>query len=81
MTTMIRRRRRPRCGLRCRRLRRRKASPGRRCSGLLERALARLYGVLSFTKVNAAFKNGVLTVTLAKKPEAQTQVKRIPISH
>ncbi len=31
--------------------------------------------------VNAAFKNGVLTVTLAKKPEAQTQVKRIPISH
>jgi HSP20 family protein len=30
-------------------------------------------------KVNAAFKNGVLTVTVAKKPEAQTAVKRIPI--
>jgi len=30
--------------------------------------------------VNAAFKNGVLTVTLAKKPEAQTAVKRIPIN-
>ncbi len=29
--------------------------------------------------VRAAFKNGVLAVTLAKKPEAQTQVKRIPI--
>jgi len=31
-------------------------------------------------QVNAAFKNGVLTVTLAKKPEAQTAVKRIPIN-
>ncbi len=31
--------------------------------------------------VNAAFKNGVLTVTIAKKPEARTQVRRIPISH
>ena len=30
-------------------------------------------------QVNAAFKNGVLTVTLAKRPEAQSQVKRIPI--
>ncbi len=29
--------------------------------------------------VKAAFKNGVLSVTLAKKPEAQMQVKRIPI--
>jgi HSP20 family protein len=32
-------------------------------------------------QVNAAFKNGVLTVTLAKRPEAQSQVKRIPISN
>lgn len=31
--------------------------------------------------VTAAFKSGVLTVTLAKKPEAQTQVKRIPIGN
>lgn len=31
-------------------------------------------------KVNAAFKNGVLTVTLAKRPDAQQRVKRIPIS-
>jgi HSP20 family protein len=30
-------------------------------------------------KVSASFKNGVLTVTLAKRPEAQQQVKRIPI--
>ncbi len=30
-------------------------------------------------KVTASFKNGVLTVTLGKRPEAQTQVKRIPI--
>jgi len=32
-------------------------------------------------KVEAAFKNGVLTVTLAKRPEAQSQVKRIAISN
>jgi HSP20 family protein len=31
-------------------------------------------------RVNATFKNGVLTVTLAKRPEAQSRVKRIPIS-
>jgi HSP20 family protein len=30
-------------------------------------------------KVTASFKNGVLTITLAKRPEAQSQVKRIPI--
>jgi HSP20 family protein len=31
-------------------------------------------------KVNARFKNGMLTVTLGKRPEAQRQVKRIPIA-
>jgi HSP20 family protein len=30
-------------------------------------------------KVKASFKNGVLTIRLAKKPEAQRQVKRIAI--
>jgi HSP20 family protein len=32
-------------------------------------------------RVEASFRNGVLTVTLAKCPEAQRQVKRIPISN
>lgn len=31
-------------------------------------------------KVSASFRNGVLSVTLAKRPEAQAQVKRIPIN-
>ena len=31
-------------------------------------------------KVKAEFKNGVLTVTVGKRPEAQSQVKRIPIA-
>jgi HSP20 family protein len=31
-------------------------------------------------KVAASFRNGVLTVTGAKRPEAQRQVKRVPIS-
>jgi HSP20 family protein len=30
-------------------------------------------------KVNASFKNGVLTITAAKRADAQTRVKRIPI--
>src|SRR5260221_5873369 len=30
-------------------------------------------------KVTASFKNGVLTVTIGKRPEAQRHVKRIPI--
>lgn len=32
-------------------------------------------------KVGAGFKNGVLSVTLVKRPEAQAQVKRIPIGN
>jgi HSP20 family protein len=32
-------------------------------------------------QVSASFKNGVLTVILAKRPEAQSQAKRIPISN
>ena len=31
-------------------------------------------------KVNASFRNGVLTITLAKRPAAERQVKRIPIT-
>jgi HSP20 family protein len=31
-------------------------------------------------KVSASFRNGVLTVTLPKLPEAQRQAKRIPIN-
>ena len=31
-------------------------------------------------KVAASFRNGVLTITVAKRPEVQRQVKRIPIS-
>jgi len=32
-------------------------------------------------QVNASFKNGVLTLTLAKRPETQRSVKRIPINN
>lgn len=31
-------------------------------------------------KVNASFKNGVLTITVGKLPETQRRVKRIPIN-
>jgi HSP20 family protein len=31
-------------------------------------------------KVAASFKNGVLTITAPKRPEAQQQVKRIPLN-
>ena len=31
-------------------------------------------------KVNATFRNGMRTITVGKRPEAQRQVKRIPIS-
>ncbi|MCA0049076.1 Hsp20/alpha crystallin family protein [Mesorhizobium sp. B283B1A] len=32
-------------------------------------------------KVKASFANGVLTLTLPKNPDAQSKVKRIPITH
>jgi HSP20 family molecular chaperone IbpA len=31
-------------------------------------------------KISASFKNGVLTVTLPKAPQAQSKVKRIAVS-
>ena len=31
-------------------------------------------------KISASFKNGVLTVTMAKAPQAQSKVKRIAIN-
>jgi HSP20 family protein len=31
-------------------------------------------------KIRAEFKNGVLTITAGKRPEAQRQVKRIPVN-
>lgn len=47
--------------------------------GRFERSLA-LGPDIDPAKVAAAFKNGVLTVTVAKKPEEQRAAKRIPIS-
>jgi len=46
--------------------------------GRFERALH--VGDVNPDKVAAAFKNGVLTVTLEKRPEAQARVKRIAIN-
>jgi HSP20 family protein len=51
-----------------------------RWHGQFQRSL-RLGPEVDPEKVNANFKNGVLTVALAKRPEAQSQVKRIPISN
>ncbi|MCA8481812.1 Hsp20/alpha crystallin family protein [Burkholderia multivorans] len=31
-------------------------------------------------KVTASFRNGVLTVTIAKRPDAQSRVRRIPVT-
>jgi HSP20 family protein len=31
-------------------------------------------------QINAEMKNGILTITAKKRPEAQRQVKRIPVS-
>ncbi|HIJ64297.1 MAG TPA: Hsp20/alpha crystallin family protein [Rhodospirillaceae bacterium] len=50
-----------------------------RWQGRFERSLA-LGPDIDPTKVSAVFKNGLLTVTVEKKPEDQRAVKRIPIS-
>ena len=49
-----------------------------RSYGSFERRIPLEVEVLS-DKVSAAFKNGVLTVTLPKSPEAQRHVRHIPI--
>ena len=49
-----------------------------RSYGSFERRIPIDAEVLS-DKVSAVFKNGVLTVTLPKSPEAQKHVRRIPI--
>jgi HSP20 family protein len=50
-----------------------------RWAGAFERAIV-LSDDVDPDNVSAKFKNGVLTVVLGKKPEAQRQVKRIDIS-
>jgi len=50
-----------------------------RWAGTFERQIALTQDV-DPDKVKATFKNGVLTVALAKKPEAQRQVRRIEIN-
>jgi HSP20 family protein len=55
------------------------ASYNERWHGQFQRSLS-LGPDVDPDKVNASFKNGVLTVTLGKRPEAQRQVKRIPIA-
>ena len=55
------------------------ATYSERWSGHFQRSL-QLGAEIDPDHVQASFKNGVLTVTLAKRPEAQSPVKRIPIS-
>jgi HSP20 family protein len=50
-----------------------------RWSGVFERQIV-LGDEVDPDNVKATFKNGVLTVILAKKPEARRQVKRIEIN-
>ena len=50
-----------------------------RWQGQFERTV-RLGPDVDPNKIKAEFKNGVLTVTIGKRPEAQRQVKRIPIN-
>jgi HSP20 family protein len=47
--------------------------------GHFERRIA-LESKFDAEKISAAFKNGLLTVTLPKSPDAQTPSRRIPIS-
>ena len=54
------------------------ASYSERWHGRFERSL-RLGPDVDPDQVNAEMKNGVLTVTAKKRPEAQRQVKRIPV--
>jgi len=54
------------------------ASYSERRHGRFERSL-RLGPDVDPDQVNAEMKNGVLTVTAKKRPEAQRQVKRIPV--
>jgi HSP20 family protein len=49
-----------------------------RWSGAFERLLP-LGDDVDAERIKASFRNGVLTITLAKKPEAQRQVRRIAI--
>ncbi|HLI13503.1 MAG TPA: Hsp20/alpha crystallin family protein [Alphaproteobacteria bacterium] len=49
-----------------------------RWHGRFERSI-QLGAEIDPDKVTALFKNGVLTVTLGKRPEAQSHVRRIPI--
>jgi HSP20 family protein len=49
-----------------------------RSYGAFERSVALPPGLLT-DKAEAAFKNGVLTVSIPKSKETQTQAKRIPI--
>ena len=54
------------------------ASYSERWHGRFERSL-RLGPDVDPDQVNAEMKNGVLTVTAKKRPEAQRQVRRIPV--
>jgi HSP20 family protein len=54
------------------------ATYSERWQGRFERSL-QLGSEVDPDKVDAAFKNGVLTITVGKRPEAQSSVKRIPI--
>lgn len=51
-----------------------------RSYGAFERTI-RLPSEIAKDKIDAAVKDGVLTVTLPKSPEAKKDVKRIPVHH